>query len=110
MSARTLMVWIGAALLAACSSKEPSRLDEVVDEGKPGTAGDPWAKSTGSDAEVEDSNDDSGLAGIDIKGMLEKLQESLKKPGPYEAPEKSKDFDEAKPHWGVMKVKGGIVE
>ena len=30
--------------------------------------------------------------------MLEKLQSSLEKPGPYEAPEKSADFDDTKPH------------
>jgi protease-4 len=113
MSARNLVVWIGAALLAACSNEASSRLDQVVAEkGKPAAGGDPWASSglanSGHDDDGDD--DDGGLAGIDIKGMLEKLQASLKKPGPYEAPEKSKDFDEAKPHWGVIKVKGGIVE
>ncbi len=112
MSARKLGVWIGAALLAACSSETPSRLDDVVTEKpKPSAgAGDPWSSSK-SVTTAKDANDDAGgLAGVDIKGMLEKLQESLKKPGPYEAPETSKDFDEAKPHWGVMKIKGGIVE
>ena len=116
MSARNLVVWIGAALIAACSSEAPSKLDPVVAaNGKPAAGGDPWSRSTGSHAAADDHDDDDddgdgALAGIDIKGMLEKLQESLKKPGPYEAPEKSKDFDEAKPHWGVMRVKGGIVE
>ena len=91
MSARNLMVWIGAALIAACSSEAPSKLDPVVAEnGKPAPGGDPWAKATGSDVKDDHDDDDDGdgaLAGIDIKGMLEKLQESLKKPGPYEAPE-----------------------
>jgi len=113
-------VWIGAALLAACSTKAPSRLDGVVAEkpkpsagGSP-SGGDPWSTSglataTGTGHDDEDENDGS-IAGFDIKGMLEKLQESLKKPGPYEPPEKSKDFDETKPHWGVMALSGSIVE
>jgi len=111
MSARKLGVWIGAALLAACSSDAPSRLDQVVtNKPKPSAgASDPWSSSK-SVTTSKTNDDDGGLAGVDIKEMLEKLQESLKKPGPYEAPEKSKDFDEAKPHWGVMKVKGAIVE
>nr|MBA3458244.1 S49 family peptidase [Deltaproteobacteria bacterium] len=112
MSAR-LGVWIGAALLAACSNQTPSRLDPVVTEKPTPSAGasDPWSASgTSKVPAAGDTNDGGGLAGLDIKEILEKLQESLKKPGPYEAPEKSKDFDEAKPHWGVMKVSGGIVE
>ena len=56
--------------------------------------------------------DDSGdsLGGFDIKGTLTKLAESIEKPGPYEAPTKSKDFDSEKPHWGVTAMSGGIVE
>jgi protease-4 len=112
MGARQLLVVsIGAALLAACNSNAPSRLDKVVAEKGPGNASDPWSSSGLTKPTTRDSNDDDGaLSGVDLKGMLEKLQESLEKPGPYEAPEKSKDFDETKPHWGVMKVHGGIVE
>lgn len=115
MRARQLLVLsCGAALLAACNSNAPSRLDKVVAEKGPRTAGDPWstsglARATGT---ADQGHDDDGgaLGGVDFKEMLEKLQESLEKPGPYEAPEKSKDFDETKPHWGVMKLSGGIVE
>jgi protease-4 len=115
MRARQLLVLsLGAALLAACNSDAPSRLDKVVAEKGPGNASDPWsssglARATGTSDKGHD-DDGGALGGVDLKGMLEKLQESLEKPGPYEAPEKSKDFDETKPHWGVMKLSGAIVE
>ncbi len=110
-----LCVWIGAALLAACNSNTPSRLDGVVTaKPKPSASSDPWSSSglatATSTGDAEEDDDDGDLAGFDIKGMLEKLQESLKKPGPYDAPAKSKDFDETKPHWGVMALSGAIVE
>ena len=100
---------LAVSLLAACSS-QPSRLDNVGDKGSgKGKADDPWS----SPAKVDDKkSDDSGgaLGGIDLKDMLTKVAEAIEKPGPYEAPEKSADYDEAKPHWGVMKLSGSIVE
>lgn len=96
-----------ALMLAACST-EPSRLDKAMPHAGGGTGGeaDPWAASfmhSGSD------DDDSG-AGFDLQGMLEKIKDSIEKPGPYEAPEKSKDFDESQVHWGVLHLDGSIVE
>lgn len=60
---------------------------------------------------MKNADDDSdSLGGFDIKGTLTKLAESIEKPGPYEAPTKSKDFDSEKPHWGVIAMSGGVVE
>jgi protease-4 len=97
--------------LAACPSN-PSKLDKVDGKGKPAAAGeDPWAASTSKiDTDKKDDDSGGGLGGVDLKSMLSKVAEAIKKPGPYEAPEKSADFDETKPHWGVMKISGDIVE
>jgi protease-4 len=98
------------AALVACGS-EPSKLDTVVKTKPAGAANDPWAvSSSGGDAGDGTSGEDGGLAGVDFKEMFEKLAEGIEKPGPYEAPEKSADFDETKPHWGVMGVSGAFVE
>ena len=93
--------------LAACPSN-PSKLDKLEAKGR---ADDPWAAST-SKIEDDKQDDDGGgaLDGVDLKSMLSKVAEAIEKPGPYEAPEKSADFDETKPHWGVMKMSGDIVE
>jgi protease-4 len=82
-----------ALALAACSS-HPSKLDQAKG------SQDPWSARSGSD---EDK-------GFDLQGMLEKVKESIEKPGPYEAPEKSKDYDASQVHWGVMNLHGSIVE
>ena len=42
--------------------------------------------------------------------MLAGLADNLTKPGPYEAPDKSKDFDDTKPRWGVLALGGDVVE
>lgn len=42
--------------------------------------------------------------------MLSKIGESLREPGPYEAPRRSKDFDRQKPHWSVLSLAGAVVE
>ncbi len=91
--------------LVGCSSN-PSPLDSVHGEAK-----DPWATGPvlGTGAAGHD-DDKSPLGGVDLKGMLAKLKDNVKKPGPYEAPEKSADYDEAKPHWGVIAIGGGVVE
>ena len=106
---------VAAALLAACSSNAPSRLDGIVASTPLSSSGaaDPWAGSglssmgrgptTGGDA--ADADDD-----FDLKGMLSKLSDSLDKPGPYEAPEASTGFAADKPHWGVLGLSGAIVE
>lgn len=103
---------VAAALIAlAGCPNNPSKLDKVEAKGgSPSAANDPWATST-SQVDTEKKGDDSGgLGGVDLKATLEKIGDAIKKPGPYEAAEASADYDEAKPHWGVMKVSGGIVE
>lgn len=105
---------VAAALLAACSSDAPSRLDGTLAT-TPATAGstsDPWAGSGlssmggGSTAGGDATDADA----FDLKGMLSKLSDSLDKPGPYEAPEASTGFAADKPHWGVLELSGAIVE
>jgi protease-4 len=95
-----------ALLLAACSTQSSP-------EQQPSAAGDPWSGSAkpGDDKDKDkdkDKGDDFG--GIDLKAALSKVADTISTPGPYEAPDKSKDFDEAKPHWGVLALDGGIVE
>ena len=105
-----------AALVAACSNQS-SRLDTVV-TAQPAASGssasDPWSSkaaiSMTGDGDGGKTDDGAGLGGFDLKGMLSKISDSIEKPGPYEAPEKSKDYDEAKPHWGMLTLGGSIVE
>ncbi|MBA3392927.1 MAG: signal peptide peptidase SppA [Deltaproteobacteria bacterium] len=108
------ILWFAA--LAACSN-HPSRLDKTVgtvklDPRATTVANDPWSQLTASASNSVQSGDDGsgGLGGFDIRGMLTKVTENLEKPGPYEAPEKSADFDAEKPHWGVLAVGGDVVE
>jgi protease-4 len=95
MLRRSLVV---SAILVACNN--PSRLDNA--DKPPGD--DPWSNKK------HDGDDKDGGLGFDLQGILAKIRDSIEKPGPYEAPEKSKDFDADKPHWGVMKLGGPIVE
>jgi protease IV len=94
---RAVCVWVCALALASCTgsdepSPEPSRTGSAA-------AGDPWGRSTG----------DAG-GGFDLQPALAKIAENLGKPGPYEARRQSSDFDESKPHWGVLALSGAIVE
>jgi protease-4 len=72
-----------------------------------GTAADPWSETL---AKQEGSGEGSGIGDFDLQGMLERIKESIDTPGPYESPKQSKDYDEAKPHWGVLGLAGSIVE
>ena len=97
-----------ALLLASCADHHgpPAPSDRAAGSTTSTAAGDPWsggpAKPKGGD--LPDS------AGFDLKATLTKIAENLTKPGPYEAPTRSPDFDEAKPHWGVLALGGAIVE
>jgi protease-4 len=101
---------ICALALGACANN-PSPLDKTVGKLDMKTAGDPWSQLTSSSGgSAGDKKDDGALAGVDIKGMLQKVIENIDKPGPYEAPEKSTAFADDKPHWGVLRMGGKIVE
>jgi protease-4 len=50
------------------------------------------------------------LDGIDLQGLATKVADAVGKPGPYEAPDRSEGFDNARPHWGVLGLGGEIVE
>jgi protease-4 len=97
---------LSAALLSllACNDK-PSKLDGELQKG---SAGDPWASTlSGKD---DGKGESGGFGGLDLQGMLEKIKDSIDTPGPYESPKKSADFDETKPHWGVMPIAGAVIE
>ena len=100
MRARCALV----VLLAACASK-PSPLDHAFVELKPDPAADPWA---GTLSPRQGSDDDD--KGFDLQGVLAKIRDSVARPGPFEPLEKSADYDPTKPHWGVLVLRGGIVE
>lgn len=105
---RPRAVWLCSVLAAAACSPHPSKLDSMVEPGTVrGKASDPWAIRTG--AETADEQEGGGF-GADLEGMFRKIAENVEKPGPYEAPEKSKDFDADKPHWAVIEVGGDVVE
>lgn len=93
--------WTWAAV-AACNN-QPSELDEVKTKQV-----DPWEVVTGTPS--TDDGKPGGFGGFDFSGMLDKVGEAMKKPGPYEAPEKSDDYDAEKPHYGVMELAGNVVE
>ncbi|HEY0987937.1 MAG TPA: S49 family peptidase, partial [Kofleriaceae bacterium] len=100
-------VVVCALLLASCSTQS-SPADKASPPASGKSSGDPWnAPPKPGD---KDKDKDDSLGGFDLKSALSKVAESISKPGPYEAPDRSKDFDEAKPHWGVLKLDGGIVE
>jgi protease-4 len=98
MRARLALV----ATLFACSN--PSPLDSTVQH-QP-EANDPWANPLSAKHE----GDDKDGHGIDVQGTLARIRDGIEKPGPYEMPDHSKDYDSAKPHWGVMRMQGAVVE
>ena len=103
--ARGDLVLCVALVIAACSSGK-SRLDPAVGSG---AAEDPWGgggQHARRDAPERKGGDDLG----DLQKMLSMVTESLERPGPYEAPERSASFEADQPHWGVLELGGGVVE
>ena len=100
------------AALAACQSS-PSPIDNLAAASAPASAAaDPWSKAMSGDPSSADDGDKKpgALGGFDLQGMLGKVKDAIDKPGPYETPGQSRDFDPAKKHVGVMKLGGAIVE
>ncbi len=100
------------AALAACQSS-PSPIEHLAGTSAQGPASaDPWSKAPTGDATVTDERDKTSgpLGGFDLQGMLGKVKDAIDKPGPYETPEHSPDYDATKKHVGVMKLGGAIVE
>jgi protease-4 len=79
---------LATVAVAACNNN-PSPLDRV---------------------EHEDSHADHDKGGFDVAGTLSKIKDSVAKPGLYEAPDHSSDFDASRPHWSVLKLSGDLVE
>src|SRR5690242_9245801 len=88
--------------LAACG-QSASKLDRAETKPK-ASLPDPWASSHG--AKKDDDDDNS----FDAQGAWDRIREGIEKPGPYEALEKSAGFDKQKAHWGVLRVRGQVVE
>ena len=86
---------LALVLVLACRS-HPSKLEQ---------SGDPWSRGSAGSAHRDD---DSG--NFDLQAILEKIQKGVQRPGRYEAPEHSPDYNATKPHWGVLALHGGVVE
>ncbi|HEV7557698.1 MAG TPA: S49 family peptidase, partial [Kofleriaceae bacterium] len=93
--------WVILAALVACGN-HPSKLDDMSHPD------DPWAKQ--GDDKKKDDDKGGGLGSFDLQSILSKIRDGMKKPGPYEAPEKSAGYDADKPHWGVLELHGSVVE
>jgi protease-4 len=107
-SVRSFVVCALAATVAApaCSSQS-NRLDPAAEhEHGSGASNDPWASSAGGHKKKAGDDD----KGFDLQGAYEKIKHSVETPGPYDAPEHSADYDDSKPHWGVMRLHGAVVE
>lgn len=93
-------------LLAACSGG-PSLLDDNGETVTSAAADDPWA--TVPD-DLKDTKIVTEPGGFDFAGMLSKVTDGMKKPGFYEEPEESDDYDADAPHLGVLELGGNVVE
>lgn len=106
---RRLTAALAIALACAC-------MGEKSKSGN-GSGSDPWGESAKGSNSAQGS-DEQGAGGAAASpadlagglGMLGKIGEGLREPGPYEAPRRSKDYVEGKPHWWVMSLSGPLVE
>ncbi len=75
-------------------------------------ADDPWAGSGGGSSAASRPAKASNLdtSSDNLKQMIQNIVDNLDKPGPYEAPDQSAGYDDAKPHWGVASLSGDITE
>jgi protease IV len=107
---------LALALAAASCMGKPSDDARSV---KP--VSDPWASSrSGSEAPSQRGSDsssphknpapDSPMGLLSGLGMLSRIGDSLRDPGPYEAPRTSARFDADQPHWLVLTLSGAVVE
>jgi protease-4 len=96
------------ALIAACSSS-PSLLDQQPSR-TPTAAEDPWAATLKGNGGGNGADDAAKGGGFDFQGVLARIKDSVEKPGFYEAPEHSADYQADKPHWGVLRLDGELVE
>jgi protease-4 len=90
-------------LVASCTARS------ATDDHAAAGSGDPWS-SAPAQRKPDKPDAPASRDPFDLKSSLTRIAENLTKPGPYEAPEASSDFDEAKPHWGVLALRGDIVE
>src|SRR5262249_44646643 len=98
MRARLVSAFV--LMLLACKDN-PSALDQPP--GRRGSA-DPWRGTTPSHGKGSD------FSGMDVQSVIDRIREGIDTPGPYEAPKQSPGFDADKPHWGVMRLHGAMIE
>ncbi|HEY0478735.1 MAG TPA: signal peptide peptidase SppA [Kofleriaceae bacterium] len=107
-----------ACVIACASCTEPSRLDHTTAAGAAGRSpgDDPWSAAAASagtpsgDKAGPGKPDRGKLGGLDLGTAFSTIAEAMARPGPYEAPDRSRDLDETRPHWGVLALHGEIVE
>jgi protease-4 len=105
--------FVCCALWIASCADHASPLDRAANHATSGAAGnDPWSGPSGKprSGQSGQSGDKRDSGGFDLQGMLAGIAENITKPGPYEAPDRSSDFDSTKPHWGVLTLGGEVVE
>jgi len=97
---------MGLAWVAAGCKSDHKKPDWA--EGQ-GATDDPWAG--GTSAPAGDGTGPSMAGGLgDPMTLLKNVVENLKRPGPYEAPEASANFDAGAPHLGVLTLSGNLGE
>jgi protease-4 len=93
-------------MVAACAALVACKGN---DKDKP----EPWGNA-GKPAADDEAGGGLGLGGLGAMGdpmeMLKNVAENLEKPGPYEAPESSADFQSDAAHWAVLHLGGDIIE
>ena len=95
-------------LLVSCG-EQGSRLDRAPAGSAAGSA-DPWSTSESSGSAAQRHRRDDKADAFDLQGALSKITDAIDKPGYYEAPDRSPGYDATKPHWGVLRLEGDIVE
>lgn len=95
-----------ALILTACNSSA-SKLDQKL---PPTASNDPWGTSLNKGLNKGTNNGSDDDKSFDFRGLLARVTDSIEKPGFYEAPERSADYQADKPHWGVLKLGGELVE
>jgi len=85
------LIALVGGVFAACGSP-PSKLDSLA-ETTDSAGDDPWSATTPASKPTRGDDQSAQSGGFDLKGVLAKIGETLDKPGPYEPPEKSADYD-----------------
>jgi protease IV len=103
---------LASAALLACMGDEPAS-EQRKGSAESAANKDPWGAAEGSGSGGSAKKPAPSISPMGMLGglgMLSKIGDSLKEPGPFEAPRTSPGYDAAKPHWLVLTMSGAIVE